>query len=161
MTTIGLALILPIFGSGPLWPLSVDNTAQVCRKSWLYNIFFINNFQKPDDMCLLHTWYLSANMQFHVLGGFILYIIYRYIIIVLVGQGHGKSHNNRTDEEDVAKFCHILIMIMIFIKNRSPRAGVIMCFILTAVSSAASFAFSYINSMRVPSVIAYEVFAHE
>lgn len=119
-TTIGLALILPLMGSGPLWPLSVETTAAQCRSSWLYNIFFFNNFQKSDQMCMLHTWFLSASMQFHAIGGIILFIIYR-----------------------------------------SPKVGLLVCSLLTIVSSIASFAFAYVNRIKSPSVIAYEVFAHE
>lgn len=50
LVVIACTLILPLFGSGPLWPESVKSTAAVCRKSWFYNLLFINNFQKPDEV---------------------------------------------------------------------------------------------------------------
>lgn len=78
LATIGLAIVLPLIGSGPMWPQAVESTAKLCRESWWYNILFINNFQKSDELCLYHTWYMSAAMQFHVMGGILLYLIYRY-----------------------------------------------------------------------------------
>lgn len=46
------------------------------------NILFINNFQKADQICLLHTWFLSASMQFHVMGALILFIMYKYVHVL-------------------------------------------------------------------------------
>ena len=31
LATIGIAIVLPLVGSGPLWPLSVESTATMCR----------------------------------------------------------------------------------------------------------------------------------
>jgi hypothetical protein len=50
MVTIAIVLVLPLTGSGPLWPQAVENSAAVCRQSWWHNLLFINNFQKPDDV---------------------------------------------------------------------------------------------------------------
>jgi hypothetical protein len=50
---IGLVVILPLIGSGPLWPQAVESTAQVCRKNWLHNILFVNNFQSPTKLVSL------------------------------------------------------------------------------------------------------------
>jgi len=77
MLTVGIAIILPLIGSGPLWLQAVENTAERCRESWWANMFFVNNFQVPDQMCLLHTWYLSVNMQAHILAAIILVALYK------------------------------------------------------------------------------------
>lgn len=76
--TIGIAIVLPVIGSGPLWPAAVESAADTCRNSWWTNLLFVNNFLDADKVCLFHTWFLSASMQFHLAGGFILYVMYRY-----------------------------------------------------------------------------------
>uniref|UniRef100_T1KGM3 Acyltransferase 3 domain-containing protein n=2 Tax=Tetranychus urticae TaxID=32264 RepID=T1KGM3_TETUR len=78
LATIGLVLIMPLIGSGPLWPQAVENTAKLCRQNWWTNILFLNNFLPPDQLCLLHTWFLAAHMQFHLFSAIILYILYRF-----------------------------------------------------------------------------------
>ena len=75
--TIGLAIILPLIGDGPLWTTAVESAATTCRKTWWTNLAFVNNFLDSDKVCLFHTWFLSASMQFHVIGGLVLYVIYR------------------------------------------------------------------------------------
>ncbi|KAI1303723.1 Nose resistant to fluoxetine protein 6 [Halotydeus destructor] len=117
-TTIGLAMILPLLGSGPLWPKAVESTAATCRQSWWTNLLFVNNLLDADQVCLFHTWFLSASMQYHVIGGFLLYAVYR-----------------------------------------SPTIGIVMSILLTAISSLISFASAYAHNVRVPSVVAFEVFA--
>lgn len=79
LATIGFSIVLPLLGSGPLWEESVQKTANICREKWWTNLLFINNLLDADKACLFHTWFLSASMQFHVIGGILLYIIFRLI----------------------------------------------------------------------------------
>lgn len=37
-------------GSGPLWPQAVENMAHICHQNWWLNIFFLNNFQSPNNL---------------------------------------------------------------------------------------------------------------
>ncbi|XP_074593824.1 nose resistant to fluoxetine protein 6-like isoform X2 [Brevipalpus obovatus] len=78
LAIIGLVLVMPLFGSGPLWPQAVENTADLCRQNWWTNILFVNNFLPPDKLCLLHTWFLAAHMQFHLFSSLILCLLYRF-----------------------------------------------------------------------------------
>lgn len=43
-------------GDGPLWSPMVEDEAVRCRDKWWVQVLFANNFIKPDDRCLIHTW---------------------------------------------------------------------------------------------------------
>ncbi|RWS27315.1 nose resistant to fluoxetine protein 6-like protein [Leptotrombidium deliense] len=117
LTIIGIVFILPLLGSGPLWPQSVENTAQVCRNNFWENILFVNNFQKPNKLCLLHTWFLAVTMQFYVISAFILYLLYRY-----------------------------------------PKVCITLLISLTILSGVAVYLYALVNELRIPTVIADDVF---
>jgi len=84
LVVIGLTILAPLTGSGPLWIQAVVKEAGKCRTSWWRNLLFINNFQLPDQICLLHSWYLSANMQFHLVAGLLLMILYWKPIVGII-----------------------------------------------------------------------------
>lgn len=76
LATVGAAIILPALGSGPFWPESAGSVDLACRKNWLFNLSYTNNFVHTDKLCLIHSWYLSNDMQFFVLA-LILFGLYR------------------------------------------------------------------------------------
>ncbi|CAG9801006.1 unnamed protein product [Chironomus riparius] len=49
-----------------------------CKNNFWTNIFMINNFVKPDEPCLQHTWYLAAEFQLFVIGLLIIVLIKRF-----------------------------------------------------------------------------------
>ncbi|RWS07993.1 nose resistant to fluoxetine protein 6-like isoform X1, partial [Dinothrombium tinctorium] len=117
---ISLVLILPLLGSGPLWPQSVENTARVCRENWWANILFVNNFQTPNELCLLHTWFLAVTMQFYAISAFLLMLLYRF-----------------------PKLCIFILIAFI------------------TMSGIAVYMYAIVNNLRIPTVIADEVFVDE
>ncbi|CAL1276482.1 unnamed protein product [Larinioides sclopetarius] len=58
--------LFPYFGSGPLWP--TYSIHPVCKNVWLWNLLFVNNFQTPNNQCMLWTWYLATDFQFFTLS---------------------------------------------------------------------------------------------
>ena len=64
--SIGLAFVFPLMSSGPLWRETVDPITSTCYESWWTNLLYINNFVKTDKLCLMHSWYLSNDMQMHL-----------------------------------------------------------------------------------------------
>ncbi|XP_071442364.1 nose resistant to fluoxetine protein 6-like [Hetaerina americana] len=61
----------------------------VCSKYWWRNILYINNFFSREEMCMSWSWYLSNDMQFFILGTFLLilsssYFVLSTIILVIV-----------------------------------------------------------------------------
>lgn len=66
--TVGVMRILPSLGSGPLWQEYFDQEDLKCRDNWLLTLLFANNWLPSHRICLLHTWYLSAEMQLFLLS---------------------------------------------------------------------------------------------
>jgi hypothetical protein len=58
--------LTPYFGSGPLYPAQQGFEVPQCRSTyWWTSILYIGNLIKPDYMCLVVSWYLHNDMQFH------------------------------------------------------------------------------------------------
>ncbi|XP_055629970.1 nose resistant to fluoxetine protein 6-like [Toxorhynchites rutilus septentrionalis] len=76
--------------SGYNWmPLS----RSLCRAKWWINFLFINNYYQPEEICLIHTWYLAADFQLFMVGLIALMVIWRFprslkwIVGALLGMG--------------------------------------------------------------------------
>lgn len=65
--TVMLAFIIPKFASGPLWHEYLDYQTKKCYKYWWATILYFNNWYHENKMCLLHTWYLSADFQLYLI----------------------------------------------------------------------------------------------
>ncbi|XP_028401905.1 nose resistant to fluoxetine protein 6-like [Dendronephthya gigantea] len=80
-----VAKLLPFFGAGPIW-FSLLPKSSACSRNWWVNLLYINNLDKLDaeEMCLVHTWYLAADMQFFVISPIFLFIAKRYQIRLLI-----------------------------------------------------------------------------
>ncbi|CAH1797227.1 unnamed protein product [Owenia fusiformis] len=78
----------PYFGDGPVYPMETTELSY-CEKHWWTNLLFINNIVHDREPCLVHTWYLSADMQFFIISSIILIILIKwpkvaYITIALL-----------------------------------------------------------------------------
>uniref|UniRef100_T1K018 Nose resistant-to-fluoxetine protein N-terminal domain-containing protein n=1 Tax=Tetranychus urticae TaxID=32264 RepID=T1K018_TETUR len=60
--------VWPLLTNGPMAAEVRDNIYKNCAKNWWKNIFFINNFDGLVNMCLTHTWYVSADIQLFLIG---------------------------------------------------------------------------------------------
>ncbi|XP_065910551.1 nose resistant to fluoxetine protein 6-like isoform X2 [Dysidea avara] len=65
--------LLVHFSQGPLWhsPNFVS-----CQSNWWYNLLFISNLLPVDDMCLVPTWFLGANMQLFIISPIFILSLY-------------------------------------------------------------------------------------
>ncbi|XP_058456880.1 uncharacterized protein LOC131434243 [Malaya genurostris] len=50
----------------------------VCRKKWWINFLYISNYYQPEELCLIHTWYLSADFQLFVIGLVAMMVMWRF-----------------------------------------------------------------------------------
>ncbi|XP_058832018.1 O-acyltransferase like protein-like [Topomyia yanbarensis] len=50
----------------------------VCRSKWWINFLYISNYYQPEELCLIHTWYLSADFQLFVIGLIAMMVMWRY-----------------------------------------------------------------------------------
>ncbi|RWS31087.1 Nose resistant to fluoxetine protein 6-like protein [Leptotrombidium deliense] len=85
--TVLLLLLIPQLGSGPLWKEYFNYQEGKCRKYWWSTILYINNWFTEDKMCLLHTWYLSADFQMFLFSLFFVHPMLRRpkLAMVLIG----------------------------------------------------------------------------
>ncbi|XP_054166229.1 nose resistant to fluoxetine protein 6-like [Oppia nitens] len=72
MAMIGFSIILEVMSSGPHWYQYIDLSQQSCHKKWWINILYVTNipsvYTSLTEICLVHTWYLSADMQMFIVS---------------------------------------------------------------------------------------------
>uniref|UniRef100_A0A8D8S2D6 Nose resistant to fluoxetine protein 6 n=1 Tax=Cacopsylla melanoneura TaxID=428564 RepID=A0A8D8S2D6_9HEMI len=68
--------ILPIIGQGPRYKEIAVRESNRCLKNWWTNVLYINNFVDPSNMCMLQSWYLTADFQMFVFSIPIIYLIF-------------------------------------------------------------------------------------
>ncbi|KAG7197537.1 hypothetical protein KM043_017647 [Ampulex compressa] len=58
-----------------------------CAKYWWRNLLYINNLFRAETMCVSWSWYLSNDMQFFIIGIFLLNLmsIYLYAAMIILG----------------------------------------------------------------------------
>ena len=66
--TIALITVLPSLGSGPMWQEYFAGQSRRCQHYWWATMFYFNNWMPESKLCLLHTWYLSADMQMFLIS---------------------------------------------------------------------------------------------
>lgn len=70
--------VLPTLGSGPLWPMVIDQHSYLCKKYMWRNLIYIHNYFPFQDMCLTHTHQIGIDMQLFVVTPLIVLILYKY-----------------------------------------------------------------------------------
>lgn len=68
-------------GFGPIFNKLVYADQQFCRQHWWKNMLFIANYSNIPEMCLVHTWYLSAEFWLNAGGILFLIIIKKWIFL--------------------------------------------------------------------------------
>ncbi|XP_065222006.1 uncharacterized protein LOC135846697 [Planococcus citri] len=66
--------IFPYTGDGPLWNYQILNEVNKCKETWWASLFAISNIVRPDQLCIIPSWYISVDIQLAVIGGILLYI---------------------------------------------------------------------------------------
>jgi peptidoglycan/LPS O-acetylase OafA/YrhL len=51
---------------------------QKCKKYWWSSLLFIQNYVNRDEICLGHTWYLSADFQMFLVSPLIVYFMWKF-----------------------------------------------------------------------------------
>lgn len=106
LTIVGLAILSPLFGDGPLWPETVDKRlGQACRNNWWSNLLFINNYQDEQEICLPSSWFISILMQAFLVGSLVILVAQSYSITKAL-----ISLTILTLGTIVASFCHAYLI---------------------------------------------------
>ncbi|XP_068082949.1 nose resistant to fluoxetine protein 6 [Anabrus simplex] len=72
------ATLLVYLGTGPAWNTYMKNNSEWCQLNWLWNVLYVNNYIAADKLCILQSWYLSADMQLFLLAPLIVYPMWRW-----------------------------------------------------------------------------------
>ncbi|XP_069696161.1 nose resistant to fluoxetine protein 6-like isoform X1 [Periplaneta americana] len=64
-------------GSGPLWSGN-EFITDTCRENWWAMLLYIQNYYYGEQMCFIHSWYLSVDMQLFWLSPIFLYPLLRW-----------------------------------------------------------------------------------
>ncbi|XP_065079915.1 nose resistant to fluoxetine protein 6-like [Ochlerotatus camptorhynchus] len=75
-------------GEGPQWKPSLFKMQDTCSKYWWSTLLHIQNYVNPGNICLLWTWYLSADMQLYLLAPALIYPLWKYgkrFLLVIAG----------------------------------------------------------------------------
>ncbi|CAH1987780.1 unnamed protein product [Acanthoscelides obtectus] len=83
MLYLSCMYLLPYLGSGPFYDEFVKQLMSSCRTNWWSFLLYIQNYSNYDNLCLTHTWYLSADMQMFLLSPIVM-------IPLAIGLHHGK-----------------------------------------------------------------------
>ncbi|KAK9753368.1 Acyltransferase family [Popillia japonica] len=60
-------------GDGPFWQYLTQRTRENCLNRWPSFFFYYQNYLDHNNMCLLHTWYLSMDMQIFIISPIVLF----------------------------------------------------------------------------------------
>ncbi|CAN7993532.1 unnamed protein product [Ixodes hexagonus] len=66
--TTALFILVPTLGSGPMWWDVLGTPSENCRLHWWSNMLYFSNYMSYTKMCMLHSWFLSLNMQYFIIG---------------------------------------------------------------------------------------------
>ncbi|KAG8172008.1 hypothetical protein JTE90_010007, partial [Oedothorax gibbosus] len=72
------AMLTPLMGSGPLFHETMEESLYPCFNYWWRNLLFINNYFHIKDVCMMHTWYVSADMQLYLASLLVLLPMFKY-----------------------------------------------------------------------------------
>lgn len=83
---LSLHFLWPILGDGPVYEKFTSQLLNACRTNWWKNLLLVNNYDETPDLCLVHTWFLSADFQLHL-------IAYPLIVLLSVSETLGLLFN--------------------------------------------------------------------
>ncbi|CAH2091701.1 unnamed protein product [Euphydryas editha] len=69
---------LPKIGEGPLWNEKVQLEQERCIDRWWTNILYINNYVKPEGMCMFQSWYLAVDTQLFFVAPILIYSLWNW-----------------------------------------------------------------------------------
>ncbi|XP_045468713.1 nose resistant to fluoxetine protein 6-like [Harmonia axyridis] len=92
MVLIYASGLVKYFGDGPKW-YTLNSAIENCKENWWAALLYVQNYMDYSKMCVVQTWYLSADFQLFLITPFFLiplrkwpkYIIPSFYIIAVVG----------------------------------------------------------------------------
>lgn len=70
--------IFPLLGSGPRWPMLVDDQVEICKQNWWMNFLMIHNWFGFENICMTHTHHVGTDFALFVLGTILVTFLHRH-----------------------------------------------------------------------------------
>ncbi|XP_070502430.1 nose resistant to fluoxetine protein 6-like [Chironomus tepperi] len=70
--------IFPIIGSGPQWPMLVDNQSELCKKTWWRSFLMIHNWFGFENICMTHTHHVGTDFELFLTAPILVTLLYKY-----------------------------------------------------------------------------------
>lgn len=74
---VAFVFLIPNLGQGPLWSEIMEQQVNGCYENWWMVITFTANLRNDNNLCQIHTWYLSADVQLFLLSFIFIILIYK------------------------------------------------------------------------------------
>lgn len=88
VTTVMACFLLPYFADGPANHELLQQQVNGCINRWWAVLLSFNNFYPVDQMCMIHLWYVSTDVQIFLIIAFPLTILFvRHRILALLVSG--------------------------------------------------------------------------
>ncbi|XP_046423522.1 nose resistant to fluoxetine protein 6-like [Neodiprion fabricii] len=71
------ATLMPMMGSGPYWEVRVGFESDNCAKNWWANLLYVNNYVRPEEMCMFQSWYLSVDYHLYIVVLLVLWVYWK------------------------------------------------------------------------------------
>ncbi|GFT19397.1 nose resistant to fluoxetine protein 6 [Nephila pilipes] len=75
---LGIIVVLPLVGSGPVWTDIFDKAADNARKWWWTYVLMFNNFLAVKDQTFLYLWFIPCLMQISIIGAFLAWLMGKF-----------------------------------------------------------------------------------
>ncbi|CAN8019751.1 unnamed protein product [Ixodes persulcatus] len=108
MVVILALLLMPCFVKGPVAQQLLSKYYDGCSKNWWTVLLHINNFNRYEDICLDHYWYISTDMQLFATA----------VIICVLMTRHVKLGVALLIILSIA--CAIVVFVQTFVNNYQP-----------------------------------------
>ncbi|XP_044763413.1 nose resistant to fluoxetine protein 6-like [Coccinella septempunctata] len=77
MVLIYASGLIKYIGNGPKW-YTLDSTIETCKENWWLALLYVQNYLDYSKMCVVQSWYLSADFQLFIVTPFLLIPLKKY-----------------------------------------------------------------------------------
>ncbi|XP_054717952.1 nose resistant to fluoxetine protein 6-like [Uloborus diversus] len=89
LMTIGVIILLPLVGSGPMWGEFLTDAISCCRNNIWAQVGMYSNFLDINEQCFPHLWYVSCLAQLTLIGIILCWILSKSmklgVLLVILG----------------------------------------------------------------------------
>ncbi|XP_074594672.1 uncharacterized protein LOC141850043 [Brevipalpus obovatus] len=75
LALILIKIILPILDQGPVYGYFTQEKSNICAENFLYNVLYLTNWIKPENICLQHMWTFTVEFQLYTAAVLFLYLV--------------------------------------------------------------------------------------